>query len=727
MATQLDSTLLKQVTSTLPDIRERQITATLDLLNDGNTIPFISRYRKEMTGSLDEVQIRTVQDTWNHFEKLATRKAEVKNSINEQNALTPKLVKQLDDATTVQAVEDLYLPYKQKRRTKATIAKEAGLMPLAKWLLAFHSEALTHEASKYIDAANALPDVAAVLAGAHEILAEAFSEEASFREFIRDYTRTHAHLITVVKKNGAKLDEDGVYQQYYDFEQPLTKLAAYQTLAINRGEKANILRATISIDTTAILNFLRFRVVGHHNGPAVAVVTDAYEDSYKRFIGPAIERELRNELSDTANAHAITVFGTNLYHLLMQAPMKGKVVLGFDPAYRTGCKLAIIDANGKFLTKLVIYPHKPAPAEKRAAAANQFKDLLEKYQVEMIAIGNGTASRESEIFVADVLHQLDRDVQYVIVNEAGASVYSASQAARDEFPDLHVEERSAISIGRRLQDPLAELVKIDPQSVGVGQYQHDVPTKQLTEQLDVVVETAVNQVGVNLNTASAELLEHISGLNHTIAINVVIYRNENGRYTDRRQLKKVPRLGPKAYEQAVGFLRIIGGKNPLDNTDIHPESYPVAQKILQLTDTTDSALGSASFIAATKKLDQHTIAKQTDTGLETVTDILASLAKPGRDLRDDMPAPLLRHDVLTIEDLKPGMELQGTVRNVIDFGAFVDIGVKHDGLVHISKLTKQFVRNPAEVVSVGDIVTVWIDDVDLKRQRIQLTMINENE
>ncbi|GKT03791.1 Tex family protein [Furfurilactobacillus entadae] len=727
MTTTLDQTLLNQVSTALPDITRHQITTTLTLLNDGNTVPFVARYRKEMTGSLDEVQIRAVQDTWTHVEKLANRKHDVLTTIDAQNALTPALKEQINHATTLQAVEDLYLPYKQKRRTKATIAKEHGLMPFAKWLLTFPTTDSRSEAAAYVDAAQELPDVDAVITGAHEILAEAFSEEASFREFIRDYTRQHATLATSVKTKGKALDEDGVYQQYYDFEQPLAKLATYQTLAINRGEKAGVLKVTIAVDPAAILNFLRFRIVGHHQGSAVTIITAAYEDTYKRFIGPAIERELRGDLTDDANTHAIGVFGTNLYHLLMQAPMKGRVVLGFDPAYRTGCKLAVIDANGKFLTKLVIYPHKPASNDKRQAAAGQLHDLIETYQVEMIAIGNGTASRESEVFVAEVLRGIDRNVQYVIVNEAGASVYSASQAARDEFPDLHVEERSAISIGRRLQDPLAELVKIDPQSVGVGQYQHDVPTKELTHQLDNVVETAVNQVGVNLNTASSELLAHISGLNKTIANNVVTYRNENGRYTDRRQLKKVARLGPKAYEQAVGFLRIIGGKNPLDNTDIHPESYPVAKQILDLTATDTSQLGAPALATTLAALNHDQLAQQTGAGVATVTDILTSLAKPGRDLRDDMPAPLLRHDVLTLADLKPGMELQGTVRNVVDFGAFVDVGVKHDGLVHVSKLTKRFVKDPAAVVAVGDIVTVWVDDVDEVRQRIQLTMLDPNE
>lgn len=727
MASELDPTLLHQVNDALPDITQHQLTATLSLLNDGNTIPFVARYRKEMTGSLDEVQIRTIQDTWQHFEKLATRKAEVTKQITEQQAMTPKLAQQISAATTLQAVEDLYLPYKQKRRTKATIAKEQGLLPFAKWLLSFANQPLDQVATTYLAPDQGLATLADVYAGAHEILAEAFGEEASFRAFIRDYTRTHAKLVVTVKPKGAALDEDGVYQQYYDFEQPLTKLAAYQTLAINRGEKAAILKVSIDVDTSAILNFLRFRIVGHHQGPAVPLVSEAYADTYKRFIGPAIERELRRELTDTANTHAIQVFGTNLYHLLMQAPMKGQVVLGFDPAYRTGCKLAVIDANGKFLTKLVIYPHKPAPAAKRQAAASQLRDLLEQYQVTMIAIGNGTASRESETFVAEVLRGIPRDISYVIVNEAGASVYSASQAARDEFPDLHVEERSAISIGRRLQDPLAELVKIDPQSVGVGQYQHDVPNKDLTAQLDTVVETAVNQVGINLNTASAELLTHISGLNQTIATNIITFRNENGRYTDRRQLKQVPRLGPKAYEQAVGFLRIIGGDNPLDNTDIHPESYRAANQVLTETGFDVTHLGEPTFIKTMQTLDQQALAAETKTGVETITDIIASLLKPGRDLRDDMPAPLLRHDVLTIEDLQPGMKLQGTVRNVIDFGAFVDIGVKHDGLVHISKLTKRFVKNPAEIVSVGDIVTVWVEEIDQKRQRIQLTMLDPRQ
>ena len=484
----------------------------------------------------------------------------------------------------------------------------------------------------------------------------------------------------------------------------------------------------VVVEEAPILNYLRFRLIGHRpQSEAVAFVQAAYEDSYKRFISPSIERELRHTLTETAQVKAIDVFGENLYHLLMQAPMKGKVVLGFDPAYRTGCKLAVIDQNGKFLEKAVIYPHKPAPQKKREAAQGELIALIERYQVEMIAIGNGTASRESEQFVADTLTKINRPVYYVIVNEAGASVYSASQEARDEFPDLHVEQRSAISIGRRLQDPLAELVKINPESVGVGQYQHDLPAKDLSGELDAVVERAVNQVGVNLNTASYQLLTHISGLSKTIAVNIVKYRDENGRYESRAQLKKVPRLGPKAYEQSVGFLRIVDGKNPLDNTDVHPESYAAAKQILKLASVPATKLGQTTENQKIKALNDQTLMAATGLGKETLQDIKASLQAPGRDLRDAMPAPLLRHDVLTIEDLKEGMQLQGTVRNVVDFGAFVDIGVKHDGLVHVSKLSAKFVSDPSKVVAVGDIVDVWVDSVDLNRQRIQLTMIQPKQ
>ena len=717
----MEEETLQLVSKQLPDIRPQQIKAALGLMDEGNTIPFIARYRKEMTGTLDEVQLQAIRDEYHRVTTLQERQATVINKIKELGKLTPALKKQINSATELQEVEDLYLPYKQKRQTKAQQAREHGLAPLANWLLSYPDDDLSAKAQEFIN--DDVPDAESALTGAHEILAEAISEMATVRSWLRNYTAQHGQLETSVKRNGEEKDELGTYKQYYEFTSPVQKLNSYQILAFNRGEKEGIINVKITLDEEPVMNYLRFRLIKtSKKNDATAFIEEAYKDAYKRFLGPAIERELRRQLTEGADEQAIKVFGENLYHLLMQAPIKGKVVLGFDPAYRTGCKLAVLDENGKFLTKAVIYPHKPAPEKQRATAESEFIDLLEKYHVEMIAIGNGTASRESEQFVAEALKKIKRPIYYVIVNEAGASVYSASKEARDEFPDLHVEQRSAISIGRRLQDPLAELVKIDPQAVGVGQYQHDLPKKELNGELETIVERAVNRVGVNLNTASYQLLTRISGLNKTIAKNIVTYRDENGRYTNRAQLKKVPRLGPKAYQQSVGFLRIIGGENPLDNTDVHPESYQVAEKIIQAAGINVDELGTPSADDKLKKID---VKQFTDdqVGTETVTDIISSLQKPGRDLRDSMPAPLLRHDVMTIEDLKPGMKLQGTVRNVVDFGAFVDIGVKHDGLVHVSKMSKQFIRDPRTMVVVGDIVDVWIDDVDLKRQRIQLTML----
>ena len=717
----MDEKTLQLVSQQLPNIRRGQIKAALRLMDEGNTIPFIARYRKEMTGTLDEVQLQAVRDQYHHVTSLLERQETVINKIKEQDKLTPALEKQIREATDLQTVEDLYLPYKQKRQTKAQQARAAGLAPLANWLLTYPDEDLMTEAAKYIN--DAVPDAQAALDGAHEILAEAISEMATVRGWLRSYTTNHGQLVTALKRNGEKKDELGTYKQYYDFTAPVKGLSSYQILAVNRGEKAGVLSVKITADTTAVLNYLRFRLIRtNKRNAATDFITAAYTDANKRFLAPAIERELRRKLTEQADTQAIKVFGENLYHLLMQAPIKGKVVMGFDPAYRTGCKLAILDENGRFLTKAVIYPHDPASAKQQAAAEGEFLQLIEHYGVEMIAIGNGTASRESERFVATALKKLSRPVYYVIVNEAGASVYSASEEAREEFPDLHVEQRSAISIGRRLQDPLAELVKIDPQAIGVGQYQHDLPKKELGTALDDVVERAVNRVGVNLNTASYQLLTQISGLNKTIARNIVHYRDEHGRYTNRTQLKKVPRLGPKSYQQAVGFLRIPAGENPLDNTDVHPESYQIAARIMKDTGIAIDDLGTK---AATRRLDKVKADDYTtdQAGTATINDIIDSLKKPGRDLRDAMPTPLLRQDVMTIEDLKPGMKLQGTVRNVVDFGAFVDIGVKHDGLVHVSKMSKKFVRDPRTVVAVGDIVDVWIDDVDLKRQRIQLTMV----
>lgn len=717
----METSVIKAVTTAMPELKAHQIEAALKLMDEGNTIPFIARYRKEMTGTLDEVQLQGIQEQYHKANELFERKQSVIKSIEEQGKLTVKLKTAILNAEDLPSVEDLYLPYKQKRRTKAQIAREQGLQPLANWLLSYPNEDLTVRAAEFVN--EDVETAEDALAGAHEILAEAISEMTSVRGWLRNYTVNHGEVHTALKKNGEEHDELKVYQQYYDFSSPVKEMTSYRTLAINRGEKEKVLRVSVVSDEQTVLNYLQFRLIGSHaENDATKFVEEAAADAYKRFLQPSIEREMRRQLTDAANEQAIKVFGENLYNLLMQAPIKGKVVLGFDPAYRTGCKLAVMDPNGKLLTTAVIYPHKPAPEKERALAEGQLIDLLNKYQVEMIAIGNGTASRESEQFVAAALKKMDRPVYYVIVNEAGASVYSASQDARDEFPDLPVEKRSAISIGRRLQDPLAELVKIDPQAIGVGQYQHDLPTTELKAELAAVIERAVNRVGVNLNTASYQLLTYISGLSATIAKNIVAYRNEHGAYTNRTQLKKVKRLGPKAYQQAVGFLRIIGGENPLDNTDIHPESYPLAAEILQAAGVSLDELGTDAANAKLQKVDDQEFVND-EHGLATVQDVINDLQKPGRDLRDSLPAPLLRTDVMTMDDLKPGMKLQGTVRNVVDFGAFVDIGVKHDGLVHISQLTKKFIRDPRQVVAVGDIVDVWVLSVDHDRQRIQLTMV----
>lgn len=725
MTENLNQTIIQLVQKELSDYRPKQLTTVLNLLNEGNTVPFIARYRKEMTGSLDEVQIREIEERYAYLENLEKRKTEVIRLIDEQGKLTPELEAEITQAVKMQQVEDLYRPYKQKRRTKATIAKEKGLEPLAKWLMQLTDGEVQSEAEKYIDKEKEVSSAEEALHGAHEIIAEQVSDNAKFRTWIRSYTYNKGMYVSNVKDEQA--DEKGVYEMYYDFAEPVHKMVSHRILATNRGEKEDILKVFFQVDEAAILAYLDRQIVKNPASPSSSFVREAYQDSYKRFIQPAIERELRNELTEKADEQAIAIFGENLRNLLLQPPLKGKVVLGFDPAYRTGCKLAVVDATGKVLAIEVIYPHKPAAQAKREAAGPAFIQLINKYQVDMVAIGNGTASRESELFVAEQLKSADHKTYYAIVNEAGASVYSASEIARKEFPHLQVEERSAVSIARRLQDPLAELVKIDPKAVGVGQYQHDVSQKRLAEQLDFVVETAVNQVGVDVNTASPQLLQHISGLNKTTAQNIVIYREENGEFTARTQLKKVPRLGPKAYEQAIGFLRVPGGKNILDNTGIHPESYSIAKEILTSVQLSEKELGTEEAVEKLTRLSVEKLAESLSVGEETLADILAGLTQPGRDMRDEMPAPLLRTDVLSMEDLKPGMELTGTVRNVIDFGAFVDIGVKQDGLVHISKLSKKFVKHPTDVVSVGDIVTVWIEQVDMKKGRISLTMLSPYE
>ena len=724
MAENLNQEIIQLLNKELTDYRPQQINVVLTLLTDGNTVPFIARYRKEMTGSLDEVQIREIEERYNYLENLEKRKQEVLRLIDEQGKLTDELAKKIQQAVKVQKVEDLYRPYKQKRRTKATIAKENGLEPLANYLVSFpQSGDVYAKAGEFIN--ENIANAEEALQGAHEIVAEQISDNPDFRTWIRSYTKNKGVYQSKVKD--ADKDEKGVYEMYYDFAEPINKMVSHRVLASNRGEKEEILKVSIVVEEEKIYEYLERQLVQNTRAVTAEFVREAYKDSYKRFIGPAIEREIRNELTEEADEQAINIFGENLRNLLLQPPLKGKVVLGFDPAYRTGCKLAVVDETGKVLAIEVIYPHKPAPQAKRQAAGPAFQALIKKYNVEMVAIGNGTASRESELFVAEQLKQVQQEAFYVIVNEAGASVYSASDIARTEFPELQVEERSAVSIARRLQDPLSELVKIDPKAVGVGQYQHDVSQKRLSERLDFVVETAVNQVGVNVNTASPQLLQYASGLNKTTAQNIVNYREENGAFTSRPQLKKVPRLGPKAYEQAIGFLRIPGAKNVLDTTAIHPESYNSAKEILDLAEVDLKLLGSVEATEKIKALQLSQLQQKLEIGKETIKDILQALLQPGRDMRDEMPAPLLRQDVLTMEDLKAGMELQGTVRNVIDFGAFVDIGVKQDGLVHISKLSKKYVKHPTDVVSVGDVVTVWVEAVDVKKGRISLTMVQSDK
>lgn len=724
MAEGLNQDIIQLLNKELTEYRPQQIKVVLNLLTEGNTVPFIARYRKEMTGTLDEVQIREIEERYNYLENLEKRKQEVLRLIDEQGKLTAELAQKIQQSAKVQKVEDLYRPYKQKRRTKATIAKENGLEPLADYLMSFpQSGDVYAKAEEFISEAVTTPEEA--LQGAHEIVAEQISDNPDFRTWIRTFTKNKGVYQSKVKD--AEKDEKDVYEMYYDFTEPINKMVSHRVLASNRGEKEEILKVSIVVEEEKIFDYLERHLVTNNRSITVEFIREAYKDSYKRFIGPAIEREIRNELTEDADEQAINIFGENLRNLLLQPPLKGKVVLGFDPAYRTGCKLAVVDETGKVLAIEVIYPHKPAPQAKRQAAGPAFQTLIKKHNVEMVAIGNGTASRESELFVAEQLKQIHQQVFYVIVNEAGASVYSASDIARNEFPDLQVEERSAVSIARRLQDPLSELVKIDPKAVGVGQYQHDVSQKRLSERLDFVVETAVNQVGVNVNTASPQLLQYASGLNKTTAQNIVNYREENGAFTSRPQLKKVPRLGPKAYEQAIGFLRIPGAKNILDTTAIHPESYVSAKEILAIAGVDLKALGSEEATEKIKALELQQLQNELEIGKETIKDIIQALLQPGRDMRDEMPAPLLRQDVLTMEDLKPGMELQGTVRNVIDFGAFVDIGVKQDGLVHISKLSKKFVKHPTDVVSVGDVVTVWVESVDVKKGRISLTMVQSDK
>lgn len=713
-----DEQLLGKVAAELT-ISHKQVKSVISLLNEGNTVPFIARYRKEMTGALDEVQIKDIQDRWQYIQNLEQRKGEVLRTIAEQGKLTDELTYKITKAEKLQEIEDLYRPYKQKRRTKATVAKEKGLEPLAEWLLTFPMTPIEDKAREFISDEKEVLTVEDAIAGAKDIIAEMISDDAEGRKWIRNETFKSGKVESTVKD--ADKDEKKVYEMYYEYEEPVNKIVPHRILALNRGEKEDILRVSIKMNNDIILSYLSRKWIRAQHSPAASLVIEAIEDSYKRLIQPSIEREIRSELNDKGEEQAIHIFSENLRNLLLQPPLKGKVVIGVDPAYRTGCKLAVVDETGKVLKIDVIYPH--PPVSKTKEAKEKFIRILRDYKVEMAAIGNGTASRETEQFVADILKEMEEDIFYLIVNEAGASVYSASNIAREEFPDFQVEERSAVSIARRLQDPLAELVKIDPKSVGVGQYQHDVTQKRLSESLHFVVETAVNRVGVNVNTASASLLQYVAGLTKTAAHNIVKKREEEGKFTSRVQLKKVPRLGAKTYEQAIGFLRVLDGKQPLDRTGIHPENYDEVKKLLSSLGFSAKDLGTAQLRDALSGLDLRKVSAELSIGELTLKDIIDALVRPERDPRDDLPRPLLKKDVLKLEDLSAGMELQGTVRNVVDFGAFVDIGVKQDGLVHISKLSNRFVKHPLDIVSVGDVVTVWVDSVDMKKGRVALTML----
>lgn len=700
----------------LLNIKSSQVQKVLELTAEGNTVPFIARYRKEVTGSLDEVEIKKIIDENDSLTKLLDRKTAVLSKIEEQGKLTSQLRAQINAAEKLSEVEDLYLPYKEKRRTKATVAKENGLFPLAQ-LIVKNTANLEEEAEKYTS--EPFATAAKALQGAMDILAEAISEDAKLRSWLLSEVKQNSLLESRLKEQS--LDEKKVFQIYYEFAEKVSELPNHRVLALNRGEKMGVLSVKFEHNEDKILRFFENRFAARNN----KYMSLAIKEAVKKKLLPAMERAVRGELTEKAEDAAIEVFGENLKNLLLVAPLKGRTVMGFDPAYRTGAKLAIVDATGKLLTTTVIYPVKPANASQIAQAKKDLAALISKYKVDMIAIGNGTASRESEAFVAEVLKENSlSDVFYVIVSESGASVYSASELAREEFPDLTVEKRSAISIARRLQDPLAELVKIEPKAIGVGQYQHDVAEKKLTENLDFVVETVVNQVGVNVNTASPALLSHVAGFNKTLANNVVKFREENGALASRAQLKKVPRLGAKAFEQAAGFLRIPDAKNFLDNTGVHPESYKVVEKLLETLDIADLDAHSATIL---KKVNIAEMAEKLGVGRETLTDIIADLTKPGRDLRDNFDAPILRQDVLSAGDLRVGQKLEGAVRNVVDFGAFVDIGIKNDGLIHVSDLSKNFVKNPHEVVAVGQIVTVWVKSIDQERGKINLTLVEPRE
>ncbi len=701
-------------------VKSHQVDAAVKLIDEGCTIPFISRYRKEATGALNDEQLRKLSERLTYLRNLDDRKSTVTASIEEQGKMTPELKKQIDDVTTMVALEDLYRPYKQKKRTRAAIARERGLDGLAMIIrLCATKLSLDEEAAPYVNPDKEVPTIKDAVNGALDIIAEEISDNADFRAHIRNITFKEGLLVSSARDSEA----ESVYEGYYDFTSPVSKMTGYRTLAINRGEKEKFLTVKIEAPVDKIISYLEKHIIIKDNPNTVPALKNAIADSYSRLIAPSIERDIRSELTSEAEDGAITVFGKNLEQLLMQPPITGQTVLGWDPAFRTGCKLAVSDPTGKILDTVVIYP--TAPQNKVSEAKAILKKLIAKYNITLISCGNGTASRESEAIISDLIKEVPQDVHYVIVNEAGASVYSASELASKEFPQFDVGQRSAASIARRIQDPLAELVKIDPKAIGVGQYQHDMNQRKLDDTLGGVVEDCVNKVGVDLNTASAALLEHISGITGTIAKNIVAYREANGKFMSRRDLLKVPKLGPKAYEQCAGFMRITGGKNPLDATSVHPESYEAATAILKKTGFTPEDITSGNIKGLSLIIsDYKKLSDELGVGEFTLKDIVKELEKPGRDPRDEMPKPILKSDVLSMEDLKPGMLLTGTVRNVIDFGAFVDIGVHQDGLVHVSQMSdKKFVKHPMEIVSVGDIVRVKVLNVDIAKKRIQLSMI----
>lgn len=721
----VNEALIEKVALNL-NIRIDQVKAVLDLLAEDNTVPFIARYRKEVTGSLDEEQIRAIEKEYEYGKSLQKRKDDILRLIDEKGMLTDELRSQINEATKLVDLEDLYRPYKEKKKTKATEAIAQGLEPLAKWMMSFPQGNIDFEAIAQPYLNDAVKTIEDAYQGAKYIIAEMVSDQAEYRKWIREFTMKSGKIVTKKKKDAQ--DELGTYQNYYEYEEPLKQIKLYRILAINRAEKEKVISTSLQVDIEQIHAYLNKQVIGKKQSLVNPLIEEAIQDSYKRLISGAIEREIRSDFTDRAEDQAIHIFSENVEALLLQPPLKGKMVLGIDPAFRTGCKIAVVDSFGKFLAKDVIYPHEAYIGQRVnehqiEEAKRKLKKLIHDYNVEIIAIGNGTASRETESFVSNLLKELNRKVFFVIVNEAGASVYSASELAKDEFPDFQVEERSAVSIARRMQDPLSELVKIDPKAIGVGQYQHDVTQSKLTDSLDFVVSTAVNKVGVNVNTASVSLLKYVSGLSSAVAQNVVKHRESNGPFKNREELKKVPKLGPKAFEQAVGFLRIPDSKNPLDKTPIHPESYEVALKVLGYLSLQASEIGSDACVQKITLVNRAQMAKNLAIHEVLLNDLLDAFLSPSRDPRDDYPQPLLKSDLLKLEDLQTGMELQGTVRNVVDFGAFIDCGIKEAGLVHISKLSDKFIKHPLEVVKVGQIVKVWVVSVDLQRRRLQLTMI----